>query len=101
MKYYTIKNISQILKVSTGKIYYEILSSNVPSTKVNKKIVIPETGLNFLRKKFLSKQMLMTINQYCKQHHIGRDAFNYRRKTGRIKTIQIDGRIFVKGRKNR
>jgi len=52
MKYYTVAEISDVLRLGRTTTYKLIHSNEIPSTKIGKKILIEDTSLhNYIKKK--------------------------------------------------
>lgn len=96
MQFYTIQEASKKLGVTEQKLYYEIEAGRLKFNVVANRKVIMADDFTQLKKKFLYQRILLTPKQYCQKHNMSRSKFDYRRATGRIETVKVNGKIFVK-----
>lgn len=99
MKFYTIQEAAKKLGVPEQKIYYEIYVGRIKPEIIANRKVLMDDDIKKLRGQIARSKHLLTPKEYCRRHKMSRSKFDYRKSTGKIKTIKIAGKVFVQGGK--
>lgn len=93
---YTVSEVAEKLDISPHRIYYMQEKGLIPKKRKFGQILLSENDFQKIRKRVSLMDSMETIKEYCRRKKISRNAFNYRRSRGRIVTVKIGGRVFVR-----
>ena len=96
MNFLTVQEASKRTGITEAVLYYEMSKGRLAFQEMVGRRVIMEDELDRFVQKARQKEILTTPTEYCKKNKISRSTFNYRKLAGKIDTVKIDGRVFVR-----